>query len=306
MENTGELATFVRAVESGGFTAAALALRLSPSAVSKIVSRLEARLGVRLLNRTTRRIALTPEGELFFRRCQRILADIEDAEQAVAQSGGKAQGLLRVNTGVAFTSRYLVPVLPKFLERYPEVKLELSLNDRLVDLVEEGADVAVRMAPMADSTLIARRICDVHRRIVATPAYLKRHGRPGAPEDLVDHNCVTFALHPHLNQWPFRGPRGTWTVAVRGNVETNHSDALYGLVLAGVGIGRFSEMVVGPDIRAGRLVPLFDAEHDAEPQPLHALYPHRRFLSPKVEAFVSFLVQTFGRNAPWTCKPGRG
>lgn len=301
MNGPDEMLAFARAVETGGFTAAAVALKLTPSAVSKIVTRLENRLGVRLLNRTTRKIALTPEGEIYFRRCQRILADIEDAEQAVAQSGGKPQGLLRVNTGVAFGTHHLVPVLPVFLARYPEVKIELTLGDKLVDLVEEGADVAVRMAPMVDSALIARRICEVPRRIVASPAYVKQHGRPKLPEDLPRHNCIGFALHPHLNEWPFRGPDGTTRIRVTGNAETNNADALYGMVLAGLGIGRFSEMLAGPDIRAGRLVALLDDVHDSEMQSLHALYPHRRFLSPKVEAFIAFLVETFAQQPPWTC-----
>jgi DNA-binding transcriptional LysR family regulator len=271
-------------VESGGFTAAAADLKLTPSAVSKIVSRLEDRLGVRLLNRTTRRIALTPEGDTYFRRCQRILADIEDAESAVAQSRRRPQGLLRVNTGVAFGTHQLLPVLPQFLARHPEIHVDLTMVDHLVDLLEEGADVAVRMAPMADSNLIARKIRDVQRVIVAAPAYLKRQ-----------HNCLSPNVNQHLSAWPFNGAAGVERVQVRGNVESNNADALIRLVQAGVGIGRFVELSVSADIAAGRLVPLLTEMHHAEPLPLHAVYPHRRFLSPKVEVFVDFLVKHFSR-----------
>jgi DNA-binding transcriptional LysR family regulator len=299
MEAPNEMQTFVRAVEAGGFTAAAQDLKLTPSAISKIVTRLEDRLGVRLLNRTTRRIALTPEGDIYFRRCQRILADIEDAELTLMQSRRKPQGMLRVNTGVAFGTHQLLPVLPKFLAAYPEIHVELTMVDHLVDLLEEGADVAVRMAPMTDSNLIARKIRDVHRLIVATPAYLKRHGTPRTPADLAQHNCLTFTGNSNLSAWPFRGLGGAIErVPVRGNIETNNADALLRLVLAGLGIGRFTDTALADDIASGRLVPLLTDVHHDEVVPLHALYPHRRFLSPKVEVFVDFLVRNFARETP--------
>jgi DNA-binding transcriptional LysR family regulator len=295
MDGPSEMHAFVRAVETGGFTAAAQDLKLTPSAVSKIVSRLEERLGVRLLNRTTRRIALTPEGETYFRRCQRILADIEDAESTVMQSRRQPQGVLRVNTGIAFGTHQLLPVLPKFLAAYPEIQVDLTMVDHLVDLLEEGADVAVRMAPMTDSALIARKIRDVKRLIVAAPAYLKQHGTPRIPADLAQHNCLSFNVNQHLSAWPFRTTSGVERVQIKGNVETNNADALLRLTLAGVGIGRFADIAINQDIAAGRLVPLLTDVHHEEPLPLHAVYPHRRFLSPKVEAFVDFLVRNFAR-----------
>jgi len=293
--DVGEMQVFVRSVEAGGFTAAATDLKLTPSAVSKIVTRLEDRLGVRLLNRTTRKIALTPEGDTYFRRCQRILADIEDAESAVAQSRRRPQGLLRVNTGVAFGTHQLLPVLPQFLALHPEIRVDLTMVDHLVDLLEEGADIAVRMAPMADSNLIARKIRDVHRVIVAAPIYLERHGTPRTPAELAGHNCLSPNVNQHLSAWPFRIAGAIERVQTRGNIESNNADALMRMVLAGVGIGRFADIAVGADIAAGRLVSLLTDVHHAEPLPLHAVYPHRRFLSPKVEVFVDFLVKHFSR-----------
>src|SRR5688572_21473454 len=214
-----DMIAFVRAVERGGFSAAARDLGLTPSAVSKLVTRLEDRLGVRLLNRTTRRLALTAEGEGFFQRSQRILADIAEAEEEVGRSRVQPRGLLRVNVGTAFGMHQLVPALPEFLTRHPDVQVELTITDRVVDLIEEGADLGIRLGTLPDSSLVARRISEVERVICASPAYLRRHGTPRKPADLRGHNCLNMANAPSLRRWPFEGRDGVEQVEVAGNLS---------------------------------------------------------------------------------------
>lgn len=292
------MTAFVRAVELGGFSTAAREMGLTPSAISKLVTRLEDRLGVRLLDRTTRRLALTPEGEAYFHRSQRILSDIEEAENEVASFRAQPRGLLRVNVGTAFGMHQLVPALPEFLERYPEMQVELTLTDRVVDLIEEGADVAIRLGTLGDSSLVARRICELERVVCAAPAYLKRHGTPRKPEDLLEHNCLSVDYAPSLRRWPFASGEGVRHVEVLGNVSANNADALLNLALLGVGVIRLSEVIVAEALRAGKLVALLADVHHSEPLPLHAVYPQGRHRSPRVAAMVDFLVERFA-SAPW-------
>jgi DNA-binding transcriptional LysR family regulator len=222
-----DLVAFVRAVERGGFSAAARDLDLTPSAVSKLVTRLEDRLGVRLLNRTTRSLALTAEGDAFFHRAQRILADIAEAEEEVGRSRAQPRGLLRVNVGTAFGMHQLAPALPDFFARHPEIQVELTITDRVVDLVEEGADIGIRMGTLPDSSLVARRIAEVERVICAAPSYLRRHGTPRKPADLRAHNCLNMANTPALRRWPFESAGGVEPVEVGGNLTPTSSEALH-------------------------------------------------------------------------------
>ncbi|HSN22291.1 MAG TPA: LysR family transcriptional regulator [Usitatibacter sp.] len=298
MSVPSDMTAFVRAVELGGFSTAARDLGLTPSAVSKLVTRLEDRLGVRLLNRTTRRLALTPEGEAYFHRSQRILSDILEAENEVASFRSQPRGLLRVNVGTAFGMHQLVPALPGFLSRHPEMRVELTLTDRVVDLIEEGADVAIRLGALGDSSLVAHRICDLERVVCASPAYLRRHGTPKRPEDLLEHNCLSVDYAPSLRRWPFATEDGVRHVEVCGNVSANNADALLRLALLGVGVIRLSEVIVGEALRSGGLVPLLADVHHSEPLPLHAVYPQGRHRSPRVAAMVEFLGERFG-SAPW-------
>ena len=293
-----DMVAFVRAVERGGFSAAARDLGLTPSAVSKLVTRLEDRLGVRLLNRTTRRLALTAEGESFFQRSQRILADIAEAEEEVGRSRAQPRGLLRVNTSTAFGMHQLAPALPDFLARHPEVRVELTVTDRVVDLVEEGADLGIRLGNLADSSLVARRICEVERVVCASPDYLKRHGTPKKPADLRAHNCLNMANAPALRRWPFEGRDGVEHVEVSGNVSATSADALLALALRGLGVIRLTDVIVGQAISEGRLVALFEEIHHREALPLHAVYPQGRHRSPRLTAMIDFLVERFGA-APW-------
>lgn len=298
MSISGDMAAFVRAVERGGFSPAARELGLTPSAISKLVTRMENRLGVRLLNRSTRRLALTPEGEAFFHRAQRILADIEEAENEVARFRSRPRGRLRLNVGTAFGSHQLVPALPEFLARFPEIELELTMTDRLVDLMEEGADVGLRTGELADSSLVARKICDMERVICASPAYLERHGRPRKPEDLLGHNCLVIAGSPQFQRWPFNVADGVREVAVSGNVSANNAETLVQLAEMGLGIIRLADVIVGQAIAAGRLRPVLADVHHVEPLPLHAVFPQGRHRSPRVAALVEFLLEKFA-DAPW-------
>ena len=298
-----DMAAFVRAVEKGGFSSAARELGLTPSAISKLVTRMEDRLGVRLLNRTTRRLSLTPEGEAFFHRTQRILADIAEAENEVARFRERPQGKLRVNVGTAFGTYQLVPALPGFLERYPDIEVEITMTDRVVDLVEDGADVGIRSGHLSDSSLVARRICEMERVICASPAYLQRHGVPRKPGELLRHNCLVIANTPSLRRWPFNQPDGVRNIEVAGNIAANNADTLLQLALLGAGIIRLADVIVGEAIAQGRLKPVLAHVHHVEPLPLHAVFPQGRHRSPRVAAFVDFLVEQFA-GAPWRVRKG--
>ena len=300
MDRYGEMDAFVRAINAGGFSAAARALNVTPSAVSKLISRLEDRLGARLLNRTTRRLSLTEEGRAFHERCSRILAEVEEAEQAVSQLNALPSGTLRVNSAVAFATYQLVPLLPEFMTRYPLIHLELTITDQVVDLVEEGSDVAIRTGVRTASTLISRLLAEDHRLIVAAPSYLERWGVPQTPTDLLTHNCLMRSGQQNaLNQWPFIGPEGDFTLHITGNADVNNGETLYEMTVAGLGISRLAEFRVADDVREGRLVPLLTDVNRPEPLPIHVLYPHRKHLSPKVRAFVDFLVEKFTPVPPW-------
>lgn len=300
MDKPGEMAAFVRVVEEGGFSAAARKLGVTPSAISKLIGRLEDRLGARLLHRTTRSINLTHEGVAFYQRSVRILREIEEAEDAITQLHVAPRGTLRVNAAVAFATYQIVPLMPEFLERYPEIHLELTVTDRVVDLIEEGVDVAIRIGARTDSSLISRQLAEDHRLICAAPAYFDRHGVPQTPDDLASHNCLAWmANQGGLNDWPFEGPDGPFTVTVSGNAEVNSGETLYGMALAGLGLARMAEFRVGPDIAAGRLVPVLLDHHRADPLPIHVMYPHRRHLLPKVRSFVDFLAMNFTPVPPW-------
>jgi DNA-binding transcriptional LysR family regulator len=297
-ERADEMTVFVRAVEVGGFSAAARALDLTPSAVSKSISRLEDRLGVRLLNRTTRSLTPTPEGATFLERSRRILTDIDEAEQEVARFRSAPRGRLRLHVSVAFGLHQLPPVVPEFLKRYPEVELDITVNDREPDFAEEGIDLAVRSGEVADQSLIARRICLMERVICAAPSYLKKHGTPRTPNDLLQHNCLLVSAQPSLANWPFDTAEGIRTVRVGGNLSANNAETAVQLAILGLGVIRLGDILVGEPLRRRQLVPLLTHVHHVEPVPIHAMYLPGRHRSPKVVAMVDFLLEHFSR-APW-------
>jgi DNA-binding transcriptional LysR family regulator len=251
---------FVSVVETGSFAAAAQAAGLTPSAASKAITRMEDRLGVRLLQRTTRRLALTQEGETMLARGKEILAAIEAAEAEVTQNRGRPRGLVKINTGTAFAKHRLAPVMTEFHLRYPDIALELSISDRRVDVIAEQADIAIRTGPLGDSTLVARRIGSMQRVICASPDYLRRHGRPQKPHDLMNHNCLVLAGFSRLAQWPMQENGQTVLMTVKGSVTADSADLLLDMALAGLGIVRFGDFLAplqtGDWCRSFRIVTL--------------------------------------------------
>ena len=298
IDHASEMAAFVRVVDFKGFSAAAPGLGLTPSAVSKLVTRLEARLGVRLLQRTTRALRLTEEGEVFYAAAQRIVGEIETLEDQITGHSGTPQGLLRVTTSLAFSTHQLAPVLSEFLARHPLVQLDLLPTDRVIDMVEEGIDIAVRIGRLADTSFMARKIGEDKRLICAAPSYLARHGTPRRPEELARHNCIVSRERAYLNRWPFKIDGQVSEIEVGGRVAINEGEMQMQLALQGIGIARLTRLTLARAIRDGALVPLLgDFSADA-PVGIHAVYPHRRHLAAKVPAFVNFLIEKF-TPPPW-------
>ncbi len=306
MDRASEMLIFVRCVEEGSFSAAARALDMTPSAISKQIRRLEDRLGARLFNRTTRRISLTEVGRDFYDRCSRIMADIEAAEEAVSSLQDRVRGTLRVTATAAFARGEILPRINHFLEKYPELNLELELTDRAVDLVEEGVDVAVMLQEQVDDpSLVSRKLAVNRRIIVASPEYIARHGEPDTPEDLLKHNCLTMYNLARFNDWEFDvGSNGRQVIHVSGNFRANTAGALFEAALAGVGLARLSTWLVAPKIREGRLVHVLP-DYTHEVSAYYVLFPQGRHLSRKVRAFVDFLVDEFTPVPPWEQEDAR-
>ena len=299
MDNrAGEMEVFVAAAELGSFSAAGRRLKLSPAAVRKLVTRIEGRLGTRLVARSTRLVTLTPEGEVYLARARRILADIAETEQIVA-SGGKVvpRGLLRVNATLGFGERYLLPLAPEFLSLYPEIELDISLTDGVISLIEERTDIAIRSGAMGDSSLKARKLKEVRRVIVASPTYIEQYGMPETPQDLARHNCLSFNFSRSLNEWPFPDPGSAdvYRLPVTGNASVNSGMAMRRLCLAGLGLGRVGEFHVEPDIRAGLLVPVLEDYSAEDMEVIHAVYAGHEHLAARVRAFIDFLAARVGR-----------
>jgi DNA-binding transcriptional LysR family regulator len=303
MDLGSDMRVFVRVVEHQSFSGAASVLGLTPSAVSKLVGRLENRLGVRLLHRTTRRLALTPEGEIYFGRARQILADIDEAEAEVAKSRAAPRGHLRINTYTAFAAHQLAPALPEFLKRYPEIKVDLAVTDRLVDPVEESADVMIRSGHLDNTSLSARKFAEIERTICASPAYLEKHGVPRTPADLATHSCILITV-PSVSRWPFRVGDRIEHVEIAPIMTTDNGEALLQLALEGAGIVRLADLLVGEPIRQGRMVPILTDVHHVERLPLSALYLAGRHRLPKVRVFLDFLVERFS-SVPWRVDAGR-
>ena len=292
INRSGEMEVFTRVVALAGFSAAARSLRMTPSAVSKLVSRLEARLGTRLVNRSTRRLQLTAEGLAFHERCQRILADIDEAEREAA-AGAAPRGRVRVNASVPFGTHHLLPLVPGFLERFPEVTLDIVLNDQVIDLLEQRADVAIRVGPLRASQLVARKLGTSAMVVVAAPGYLARHGVPGGLAELAAHNLIGFNFARSFEEWPFCVDRRIETVPACGNAQVGDGESARLLALAGVGLARLARVHVGPDIAAGRLVPVLEALNPGDREEIHAIHAGQGGHVPsRVRVFIDYLVQT--------------
>jgi LysR family transcriptional regulator for bpeEF and oprC len=297
MDNLSGILAFVRTAEARNFTKAALQLGMTPSGVSKAISRLESQFKVRLLHRTSRSVTMTPEGTTFYERCRQIVADLQDAEQLLSQARVAPQGVLRITLPLSVGRLHLARALPEFVQRYPEISVEASLTDRLVDLIEEGYDVAVRMGKPPDSRVIARPLTVGSLITCASPAYLKKHGTPRTPEELAAHNCIRFVL-PSTGRaldWKFQRDGKRFSLAVSGNLALDHAEALVQAALAGTGLIQISTFVTGPAMRGGDLKTVLTRFRVESPS-VWVMYPQNRHLTPRVRALVDFLVEWGKRN----------
>ncbi len=295
---------FTQVVEAGSFSAAGRRLGLAPSSVSRQIADLEDELGTRLFHRTTRRLSLTEAGRVFCEHAGKILVDLEEAKLAVVQPGGAPSGFLRLTIPASLGRLHLVPAIADFQQGHPAVKVGLVVTDRLVDLVEEGFDLAIRVGRQRDSSLVTRRIGTSRRLVCAAPSYLAKVGTPRKPADLAEHHCLTLRSHPGANLWRFRGPDGVREVRASGALFANDGEALVSAAVAGLGLVLGPEWLVGPDLRAGRLkAVLNDYRVSPGATPLYALYPHRRHLPAKVRAIVDFLAARFAPPYDWGAGP---
>lgn len=299
MELPSQMVLFAKVVENGSFSAAARSMAHTPSAVSKQIGHLENRLGVRLLNRSRQGISLTDEGKAFYERCAEVAANISEAEAMVVSLTAHPRGELRVAATVAFAKAHLLPILPAFLERNPDLRLSLEVTDRSVDLTEERIDVAIRFSEQIDDPgAVVRKLAPNRRVICAAPSYLERFGTPRTPEDLSRHNCLRLSTVARWNDWHFDDSEKKGAVRLDGNFEANSADAIYHATLAGMGVARLSTYLVGGDLSAGRLVRLLPDYVD-ESSDIVAIYADRRNLAPKIRAFIDYLVDWFGTTPPW-------
>lgn len=302
MDTHTAMQTFAKVVELGSFAAAADKMGQARSVVTRQIAYLEQKYGVRLLNRTTRKLSMTDAGRAFYERVRPILAEVADLELSLQAEGQRPSGRLRVSAPVSFGILHLGPAIAEYLQRYPDVIIDLDLNDRVVDLVEDGFDVAVRIGPLLDSSLVARPLAPQQLLVCAAPSYLARHGTPRTPEELKQHRCLHYAYASTGNEWHFEKDGATHLVRVNAALRANNGDVLRTASLAGHGIILQPEFLVGDDVRAGRLVALLP-DYAHTPISMYAIYPHRRFLSPKVRSFVEHLEDRFG--APPAAIPGR-
>jgi len=298
MDRLNGMKIFVEVAKRGGFTPAARHLGLSRAQVSKAVGRLEQHLGARLLNRTTRRVSLTATGRIYFERSEAILDEIAELEDIAASQSGEPAGRLQVSAPTSFGILHLSRAIPAYLEKYPAVQVSLSLTDRFVDVVAEGFDLAIRIAELEDSTLVARRIAPSRLLFCAAPAYLEKHGEPQVPQDLAIHHCLAYSNDLRPDLWQVRGPSGIESVRVNGPVCADNGDVLRSAALSGLGIALLPGFIVGADIRDGSLRQVL-ADYCPPPISIHAVFPSRRFLSARVRSFIDFLAGFYGDPPDW-------
>jgi len=301
MSDFEDIQIFVRVAELGNLSAAGRELRHSAAVVSNRIARLEERLGVRLLNRTTRRVNLTTEGDVYYRHCLRILSEMQEAENAIANQKNTTRGPVTLTCPIAFGNKYVAPIIPKFVEQNPDVQIRLHLSDRLLDLLQDKVDLAIRIAELKESSLIVRKLASNKRMLVASPAYLAKHGTPNVPGDLLHHNCLLLRFPGSRQyQWTLTGPddEGPATLAVSGSMDSDNGEVLTRWCLDGHGIALKSNWEVGEYIRDGRLQVALP-NHQPPSYAVYTLYPENRYLPTRVRAFVDFLVAEFGGTPPW-------
>ncbi|MEL7537023.1 MAG: LysR family transcriptional regulator [Pseudomonadota bacterium] len=292
--------TLVAVVDAGSFKGGAERLDMSTALASKYIGQLESRLGQRLLHRTTRSLSLTEVGAIYLGGCRQLVEDFDELEAAIQNRRQAPTGRLVVAAPVTFGELYIAPVVSEFLDRYSEVSVDLRLADRFVNLVDEGIDVAVRIAELSDSSLFARKLAEVRIVVCASPAYFEKYGKPTAPGDLADHHCIVDTNFRNADVWPFRADGNTLSIRANGRIKVNSATAARTLVMSGQGIGLIPTYEVGRDLRAGRLVEVL-SKYNALNLSLHAVYPHNRHLAPKVRAFIDFLAEHFSNRLPWEC-----
>jgi DNA-binding transcriptional LysR family regulator len=297
MDKFQEMRTFVGVVDSGSFVGAADALEMSKPAVSRYIGELESRLGVRLLQRTTRKLSLTKEGEVFYVRCKELLANVDEAEAEITSHSGEAAGQLKLSVPVAFGELHLAPLWARFMARHPKVTLDVTLSDRVADLVEEGFDAAVRIMELSNSSLISRKLTSTRVVLCASPKYLKRHGAPKHPSDLAHHDVLDYTLRAMGENWQFDGPEGRIVVKVAPKFRSNSGGTCRSGALQHMGLILQPDFLVGEDLRSGTLVEVLPQyrSHDIG---VYAVYPTRKHVSPKVRMLVEFLLEAF-RTKSW-------
>ena len=293
-----QISTFVEVVARGSLSAAARAEGIAPAMIGRRLDALESRLGVKLLQRTTRKLALTDEGAAFLEDCQRILAELEEAESAVSERSARASGHLLVSAPAGFGRQHVATLLPSFLAAHQDVSVNLNLSDRLVDVIGEGVDVAIRIAMLEDSNLVGVKLADNHRVVVATPAYLKRHGTPRTLDELARHNCLAISSAGSQRGWTFREHGKILTLKVGGNMVCNDGAVLHAWALEGRGLAWRSMWEVGADIEAGRLVPVLE-QYAAPGNDIHAVFAQRRHLPLRIRVFVDFLRRAYSQPDYW-------
>jgi DNA-binding transcriptional LysR family regulator len=292
------MSVFVKVAETGSLTAAAVALDISNPSVTRHLADLEGHLGARLFNRSTRRLSLTETGAAFLERSKQLLFDLEEATSAANSSTASPGGTLRINAPISFAVSHLARVLPHYSERYPKVSLDVTLSDRVVNLVEEGYDLAIRIGRIQDSSLVARKIAPVRLLLCAAAAYLERHGTPLVPSDLKQHHCLSYSYAATPDEWQFEHAGENHVVRIKGPMHANNGDLLREAALAGMGIILQPSFIVGDDIRSNKLITLLPG-YTAAMTHIYAVYPSRQHLSAKVRTFVDYLVEQFGDNPYW-------
>ena len=298
MDRMTSMATFAKVVENGGFSAAARALSISPSMATAHVQSLEERLGVRLLNRSTRKVSLTEVGHAYYERCLQILAEADDADQIAQALQSTPRGTLRLNTSVAIPP-FLAPVIAEFAALYPDVSISMTMTDRMIDLVEDGFDLAVRNMAVPDSSLITRRVASYRFVVCGAPSYFAKRGTPETPADLARHNCLIYSRSAWGDQWRFTGPDGgEQSISVKGNLHANSDNALRLAAVNGQGLAMVPSFLVKDEIKSGRLIPVLTGFLEAE-YPINAIYAHRHHLSAKVRSFIDLLVKHFREDPAW-------
>ncbi|CAI2492438.1 LysR family transcriptional regulator [Serratia ficaria] len=297
-DNFAAIPVFVAVVECGSFSAAGVRLGITKSAVSKRITQLESALGARLLHRTTRSLSLTEAGEQYFAYARSACAVAQEGEDALTRLQGRPRGMLRLSVPMVFGRLHVAPLIPRFLAACPDVEINMMMDDKLVDLIEGGYDLAIRIGSLADSSLVARRMAPCRSVLCAAPAYLERCGRPATPAQLSEHNCLFYSYFRAGSEWQFQGPDGAVRFQPRGNYQVNNSEALRDALLAGLGICQMPTFIVGEDLAQGRLVELLPA-YRLPAHAIYAVYPERRLVPAKVLAFIDFLLSQFGGEEPY-------